>query len=158
MSSRSILIALVLASSPLVAHAGHYRLPVDNLVTVDESNALSKAGIRTTLGLLDHVAPLDKRRALAAKSGLTFVRLSTLATQIDLLRVEGVGPSMVRLLQAAGIRHTRDLGAADAAGLREKMRVANGVHQISSVLPQEDVVRSWIESARGLPQILEGVQ
>lgn len=155
---RSIIVALLLSASSLAAHAGHYRLPVDNLVTIDESQALSKAGIQTTLSLLDHVAPVAKRKALAAKSGLTYVRLSTLATQIDLLRVEGVGPSMVLLLQAAGIKHTRDLGAADPAGLREKMRVANDVHNVSPVLPQEDVVRSWVTHARGLPQIIEGVQ
>jgi len=155
---RSIVVALLLSTSSLAAHAGHYRLPVDSLVTIDESNALSKAGIQTTLALFDQAAPVSKRKALAAKSGLTYVRLSTLASQVDLLRVDGVGPSMVLLLQAAGVKHSRDLGMADPASLLEKMRAANGVHNISAVLPQHDVVRSWVTHARSLPQLLEGLQ
>jgi len=157
---RNLIVAvttLVALGAAAPAWAGHYRLPVENLITVEESGALSKAGIQTTLALLEQIARVGPRKAIAAKTGLTYVRLSTLAAQADLLRVEGVGPSMVLLLQAAGVRHTRDLGAADPAALRDKMAVANGVHNISPVVPQEDVVRSWIQHARGLPQIVEGL-
>ena len=149
--------AAVVTATTMPASAGHYRLPVENFVTTEESQALAKAGVDTTLSLLDQIARVDKRKALAAKSGLTYARLSALASQTDLLRVDGLGPSMVLLLQAAGVRHTRDLAGADAASLREKMRVANEVQNLAQVLPQEDVVRSWIGHAARLPQVLEGV-
>lgn len=158
---RSILSAIGLVAvlgSSSVAQASHYRLPVENLVSEVETTALGKAGVDTTLVLLDKIAKVTARQALAAKTGLTFARLSTLASQVDLLRVGGVGPSMVRLLQAAGIRHTRDLKAASPAALRDKMRVANDVQGLTPVVPQEDVVRDWITQAAGLPQVVEGLQ
>jgi predicted flap endonuclease-1-like 5' DNA nuclease len=117
-----------------MASASHYRLPVDGLVTVDETEALKKAGIATTLDLLDAIAPKAGRESVASKSGLTFARLTTLAAQVDLLRVNGLGPSMVRLLQAGGVRHARDLAKAAPAELRARLEAANGVHRIAPVL------------------------
>lgn len=140
------------------AFASHYRLPVENLVNETEAAAFGKAGIQTTLALLEQVAKVDSRQKLAAKSGLTFARLSTLAAQVDLLRIEGIGPSMVRLLQAAGVRHTRDLKAASPADLRDKMKVANDVQQVAAVLPREEVLRDWIGQASKLSAMVEGLQ
>jgi len=140
------------------ALASHYRLPVENLVTDTEATAFGKAGIQTTQALLEQIAKVDARQKLAAKSGLTFARLSALAAQVDLLRIEGVGPSMVRLLQAAGVHHTRDLKGASPSDLRDKMKVANDVQQIAPVLPQEDVLRDWIAQASRLSQVVEGLQ
>lgn len=155
---RRILLATALTLSLSGATlASHYRLPVENLVSDAETSALGKAGIQTTLALLDQIAKVDGRQKLAAKSGLTFARLSALAAQVDLLRVEGIGPSMVRLLQAAGVQHTQHLKGASPAALREKMKVANDVHQLAPVLPQEDVLRDWIGQANRLSQVIEGI-
>ncbi|MFO0750646.1 MAG: DUF4332 domain-containing protein [Myxococcota bacterium] len=150
-------LAMLLGSAPL-AVASHYRLPVENLVNDAETSALGKAGVATTAALLDQVAQVQSRQKLAAKTGLTFVRLSTLASQVDLLRVSGLGPSMVLLLQAAGVKHTRDLKASSPADLREKMRVANDVQNLAPVIPQEDVIRDWIAQASQLPQVVEGLK
>lgn len=141
-----------------MASASHYRLPVDGLVTVDETEALKKAGIATTLDLLDAIAPKAGRESVASKSGLTFARLTTLAAQVDLLRVNGLGPSMVRLLQAGGVRHARDLAKAAPAELRARLEAANGVHRIAPVLPSEGILEDWIRQASGLKPIVEGLQ
>lgn len=149
--------ALLLAASPM-ASASHYRLPVDGLVTIDETEALKKAGIATTLDLLDAIAATAGRESVASKSGLTFARLTTLAAQVDLLRVNGLGPSMVRLLQAGGVRHARDLAKSAPGELRARLEAANGVHRIAPVLPSEGILEDWIRQAGGLKPIVEGLQ
>ncbi len=148
--------ALFLSTSP--ATASHYRLPVDGLVTVEESEALKKAGISTTLDLLDAIATTAGREGVASKSGLTFARLTLLAAQVDLLRVNGLGPSMVRLLQAGGVRHARDLAKSAPAELRARLEAANGVHRIAPVLPSEGILEDWIRQAGGLKSVVEGLQ
>ena len=47
------------------------------------------------------------------------------------------------LLQAAGVQHLTHLKGASPGALRDKMKVANDVHQLAPVLPQEDVLRDW---------------
>lgn len=148
--------ACLVVSAP--AHASHYRLPVDNLITQAETDALKKAGIETTLALLDAIGSTAGREQVAMKSGLTFARLTTIAAQVDLLRVNGLGPSMVRLLQAGGIRHARDLAGAGTADLHARLVAANGVHRIAPVLPSEGILADWIAQAKALKSVVEGLQ
>lgn len=160
-SIRSFLFAVVITSGSVCAgsaFASHYRLPVDNLINDNETEALKKAGIETTLALLDAVGSIAGREQVASKSGLTFARLSILASQVDLLRVNGLGPSMVRLLQAGGIRHARDLAQAAPADLHKRIEAANGVHRIAPVLPSEVILQDWIKQARSLKPVVEGLQ
>ena len=155
----AIALSLVVGSATVAtAHASHYRLPVENLITEAETESLKKAGIETTLALLDAIATVASREKVASRSGLTFARLTVLAAQVDLLRVNGLGPSMVRLLQAGGVRHARDLAAASAAELHKRIEAANSVHRIAPVLPSEGILEDWIKQAKGLKAIVEGLQ
>ncbi|TNF27150.1 MAG: DUF4332 domain-containing protein [Deltaproteobacteria bacterium] len=152
----SVVSLLVLAGG--TAWASHYRLPADGLVSEEEHAALGKAEVHTTLDLLNRAAKVSDREALARQTGLPLARLTTLACQADLLRVKGLGPSMVRLLQTAGIRHTRDLRATEPDGLLDRLRAANGIHHIAPVLPRTEVLAEWIEQAKGFEWLLEGTQ
>lgn len=157
---RALLVAVaaltVVATSG--AHASHYRLPADGLVTGEEHAALKRARVQTTLDLLRRAARVGDREDLARESGLPLARLTTLVCQADLLRVKGLGPSMVRLLQTAGIRHTRDLKATEPDGLLERLRAANSIHNIAPVLPQREILEDWIDQAKKLDWMLEGTQ
>jgi predicted flap endonuclease-1-like 5' DNA nuclease len=137
---------------PAPAQAGHYRLPIEGLIDESESQALAKAGVTTTLALLQEVASEAKRLKLAQKSGLTIGRVAALAAQVDLLRIDGLGPSMVRLLQGAGIRHSKDLAAAASVALRTKLEAVNGVQHIAGAIPLPEVLDSWIGQAKRLPR------
>ncbi|PKN56071.1 MAG: hypothetical protein CVU56_17985 [Deltaproteobacteria bacterium HGW-Deltaproteobacteria-14] len=158
--ARALLVAVatltVVATSG--AHASHYRLPADGLVTGEEHAALKRVKVLTTLDLLRRAARVSDRESLARDSGLPLARLTTLACQADLLRIKGLGPSMVRLLQTAGIRHTRDLGATEPDGLLERLRAANSIHNIAPVLPQRAILEDWIDQAKRLDWTLEGTQ
>ncbi len=149
--------ALALAVAP-PARASHYRLATSGIVSRAELTALQAAGVQTTADLLERTAPRRARVRLARATKLSAARLTELATQCDLLRVRGVGPTMMRLLQASGVRHTGLLSKATAASLRAKMGAANKLYRLTEVLPDEATVGDWIQQARALPRLLEGVR
>ncbi len=150
-------VATVMATSAPGAYAGHYRLPVTNFISQDETALLQKAGISTTLGLLDEVKTAAQRKRVAQVTGISVKRLEALAGQVDLLRIEGIGPTVVRLLLAAGVKHSRELGGQSAAALLERMKAANTTQQITSVMPREGQVAAWIAAAKRLGSVIEGV-
>ncbi len=140
------------------ASASHYRLAVSGLLSGAEIKALTAHEVRTTRALFDRAAPIAGRRGLARKSGISFARLTELATQCDLLRIEGVGPSVVRLLQAAGVRHAADLRAAGPSALHQKLVATNNTHKLMEVVPDARNLAGWISQAKSLPKVLEGVR
>lgn len=140
------------------ARASHYRLAGSDIVSPAELKALSTAGVATTLELLERAAPRKARRKLARETGLTPSRLAELGAFCDLLRVKGIGPTMVRLLQAAKVMHTGHLKRSVAASLRERMEEANAARKVSETVPDEATVADWIGQARSLPKLLEGAK
>ena len=98
-----VLLLVAVASAPVLA--SHYRLsPGFSLVTEPERKALKSEGVRTTSALLKATGKRKARRALSKATGVSFARLTELATQCDLLRIKGLGPTAVRLLQAARVK------------------------------------------------------
>jgi len=157
-ASNLALVWLVMVLGATAASASHYRLPIDPMIPASEATLLAKAGVTTTLALLQEVATTDKRKALAKKSGLTQERVDALAHQVDLLRISGLGPSMVALLQASGVANSKALAAEDSAALHQKMTATNASAKISPVIPQLGLVATWIASAKALPQVVTGLK
>ncbi len=149
---------LVVAALAPAALASHYRLPAGGLVSESEERSLVEHSVDTTEALLANTASLKARRALSKATGLSYARLTELATQCDLLRVRGIGPSVVRLLQAAGTRHAAALRQANPEVLASKIKAANAAHGIMEVLPDVASLTQWIAQARELPKVLEGVR
>ena len=148
--------AVLLVGLPL-AQASHYRLPVADFISSQESSLLLKAGVRTTLGLLQEVGTAAQRAHLSGVTGLSSARIDELACHVDLLRLDGVGPSMVRLMAAAGVRHTRALKGESAASLHARMAAINQTQRIAPVLPPEGLVAAWVAAAGRLPQVIDGL-
>lgn len=146
-----------LVAAPIAAQASHYRLPVDNFISAEETAALEKAGVSTTLALLDQVSTPAKRQKLAKATGLSVARLTALAAQVDLLRIDGIGPSMVRLLNASGVMHAKQLAQSSSAALFAKVSSTNLAQKISMVTPREALIAEWIGAAKSLPQVVEGL-
>jgi predicted flap endonuclease-1-like 5' DNA nuclease len=154
----AIFVLLLIAAIAPTAQASHYRLPAGGLVSESEERSLVQHSVDTTEALLSKTASLKARRALSKATGLSYARLTELATQCDLLRVRGIGPSVVRLLQAAGTRHAAALRQASPDVLATKIKAANAVHGIMEVLPDIASLTDWIAQARELPKVLEGVR
>ena len=144
----------VLAARP--ALASHYALTeVGRLVPPSDAEKLKKAGVETTEQLLEKAKTAKDRRALAKASGLGLPAVTALARHCDLLRIKGVGPEMVLLLEAAGVKSIADLAKRDAAGLTAAAESANKGQKISEKLPTEPQMADWIEQAKKLPAVLE---
>jgi len=151
------LVLMVLSSVP--ARASHYRLVSGfPLITEPERVAFKNEKIRTTQALLKATGKRAARRALAKSTGISLPRLTELATQCDLLRVPGLGPSAVRLLQAARVRHTAGLRHSSASQLHGKLKAVKARLGLAQVVPQTAELQGWISHAKKLRTVLEGVR
>jgi predicted flap endonuclease-1-like 5' DNA nuclease len=138
------------------ALASHYALTeVSRLVSAADAEKLHKVGVDTTEQVLDKAGKSKDRKALAKESGVSVPALTTLAKHCDLLRIKGVGPEMVMLLEAAGVKSTPDLAKRDAAGLVAAVESANKAKKISEKLPTEPQLADWIDQAKKLPPVID---
>lgn len=154
---KALFVVCLLALSASSAFASHYRLPLNPLIGAEETAIFRKHDIQTTLRLLQLLAKPSGRKRVAKQTGLPIERLEVLASQVDLLRIEGVGPSMVLLLQAAGFRDTQALAKTNASELWALMKAANDTHHIAGVVPREPGLHDWIMQARRLAPMVEGL-
>ena len=145
-------VALVAGESP--AMASHYALVHADFVSAAERSALSRAGILDTEVLLGWLTTPKKRAWVERETGITLVRLEALATQCDLLRVPGFGPTMVGPLQKSGIRDSEDLAYADPQDLLDRLRVATRGTAQANRLPDISTVATWVAEARRLRPML----
>jgi len=138
------------------AMASHYAVTdVPSLISVDDADKLKKAGVATTEDLLNHAAKPRDRKALSKASGLSGSAVLNLARRCDLLRIKGVGPEMVLLLEAAKVQSTSDLAKKDPALLTAAADAANKAKKITEKPPTEPQFENWIEQAKQLPPVLE---
>jgi predicted flap endonuclease-1-like 5' DNA nuclease len=136
-------ISLLWTASP--AHAAHYRIvDVADVVPAEHHRALAAAGVVTTEHLYDRTARKRDRRRLARATGIEYGTLTKWAIFIDLMQIRGIGPKMVRLMNASGIGRLKDLKRAKAAPLLKAMRKANRGFRYSRVLPDVGVISRWI--------------
>jgi hypothetical protein len=152
LASLLVLLALLAASS---VSASHYRLAKGfELVTESERKALKRANIATTAQLLKATAKKRGRRALAKSTKLPVKRLKELATQCDLLRIKGLGPSAVRLLQAARVKDVTALKRTQAQTLHNTLQTLKSTR----VVPTAAELAEWIAQAKTLRRVLEGTR
>jgi len=138
-----------------VAGASHYAVAdVPTLISAAEAEKLSKAGVGTTEELLQKSASSKDRKALVKASGLSSTAVMTLARRCDLLRIKGVGPEMVLLLEAAGVHTTADLSKKEPAALTTATDQANKSKKISEKPPTAPQFQDWIAQAKQLPPVL----
>jgi predicted flap endonuclease-1-like 5' DNA nuclease len=153
MKIKYLLIALAIVTP---AAASEY--PLDQakaIIPHPEATRLRKAGIRTTLDILTSGLSPDKRRQLAARSGLPPERIEALAALADLLRVRGIGPDVARLLTAAGVRTIADLQRCDPTAVAAAIKDLNRERKLSTNPPGAESISYWITQARLLPIVLQ---
>jgi len=133
------------------ASASHYLLEDVPFVTPEELTALNGASVEATEDLLAKAATQKDRELLAKASGLTLDRVTALATLTDLLQIRGVGPKMALLFQGCQANTAAELAKQDIKVLYPRMKEVNRTHQISEVLPSEELVASWLRAAKNVP-------
>jgi DNA polymerase/3'-5' exonuclease PolX len=153
---RQLALLLLVLTVPGLALASHYLIQdVPEVIEVKYHKAIIAAGASHTGQLYDRIAGKKKRRAFAKESGIGYDQLTQWARFIDLMRVKGIGPKMVRLFNAAGVETLRSFRKATAKALYKQIRVANRGGRYSQVIPGEDVLRAWIKQARRIKLRLE---
>jgi len=147
---------LVLAAAWLVASlalASSY--PLEEILDKAAAEKLAKEEVKTTDDLLAKGAKPAELKALARATQLPLAQLTTWTKMCDLVRIKGVGPEMVRLLNAGKVSTVKQLRAQKAAPLHKKLIKANDKQKITQKPPSEDQVDSWIEQAKKLPLVLK---
>jgi len=147
-------VATVTVTAGTPAHASHYALVHADFVSAAERRALSRAGILDTEVPLGWLTTPKKRAWVERETGIALERLEAIATQCDLLRVPGFGPTMVGPLQKSGIRDSEALGWADPQELLERLRVATRGTALAKRLPDISTVAAWVTEARRLRPVL----
>ena len=151
-----LVMALCCVLLPAVANASHYRIAdVSDVIPAEYHTKLAKAGVHDTRALYAAIAGKTDRRAFAKKSKVLYATLTKWATFIDLMRVDGLGPKMVRLLNAAGVKHLKAFRGEIPERLHPRLRAANRGGKYSEVLPGLEVIRGWVRRAAALPLRLE---
>ncbi|MCC6748589.1 MAG: DUF4332 domain-containing protein [Deltaproteobacteria bacterium] len=142
----------VTALVPVPAQASHY--PLANVLPADAAEKLAKAGLRTTSDLLDQGANPADRARLAKLTGLAEKQLKEWVQMCDLVRIQGVGPVMVRLLATVKITSVALLAKQKAAALYPRVMQANDKAKVTQNPPSEKHLEHWIEQAKKLKVVV----
>lgn len=144
------LIGLMLVASSVSASP----YPLGQIMEKTMADKLAKQKITTTTQLLEQGAKPKQRRALAKKAGIAAAKLNRWVNMCDLLRIKGVGPEMVRLLEAGGVKTVRKLKAQKAARLHPRLIKANGKAKVTANPPTAQQIEAWIDQAKKLAPVL----
>ena len=112
---------------------------------------LKSVGIRSTERLLEAACTVKGRKALSGRTGFGEKQFLCWANVADRMRVKGVSKEYAELLQAAGVATVKELRYRSPANLAKAMADANKKRKMVRLLPSENVVGRWIESAQKLP-------
>src|ERR1700761_1227553 len=120
----------------------------------DKAAVLKSEGIRTTIGLLRSAKTPKQRLRLAERIGADKDNVLDWVTAADRMRVKGVGWEYAELLRIAGVKTVNELKFRNPQNLVERMKEANK-RKLVRLLPKEQTVQRWIESAKKLPLIIK---
>lgn len=143
-----LLVSAVVITFPTVALASHYDMGSSGLVDDAMATTLASAGINTTADLLHRTASVKDRKALVRKTGVTAAQIDTWRDFCDLLRIDGVGPKVARVMTLAGARNLKALVKFTPAEMATKIKDANKGTSILGKLPDAENLQTWIDQAK----------
>lgn len=147
------LVAALLVLLPGGASASSY--PLDNVLPKEAAEKLAKAEITDTDGLLAKAATPAARTKLAKATGLEVKQLHAWVRMCDVVRVKGIGPTMAKLLDAAGVKSVAQLRTQKAKPLFAKLEKVNEKEKIAQKLPSEQHLEDWIAQAKKLKVVVK---
>lgn len=115
---------------------------------------LRSVAIRSTDDLLLKAADKKGRETVSAATGISEVVLLKWVNQADLQRINGVGEEFGELLERSGVDSVPELAQRNATNLTAKMIEVNTSLNLTSTVPGEATVASWIAHAKTLNRIV----
>ena len=124
-------------------------VPVDMIDGVGPSYAdeLTKAGIVSTIALVERCDSPEAIERLAEQTGIGAGLIENWVKDADLTRVSGVGAETMATLNQFGVGTVKSLAAQSASDLRSKMEADE---DYDGPVPSEKTLTSYINSAKGL--------
>lgn len=141
------ILVLVILIFPAAVLCGHYGLESTGLM--DEAG-LAKAGelgIVDTAQLFKATGTKKDRQSLATKMAVKVEVVNHWRSFCDLLRLNGVGPKIARLLTAAGITGLNDLAEQVPRPLLKRLKAKRNAVPELGKFPNETNLGSWIYQA-----------
>ena len=118
-------------------------------------NQLKRHGVTYTHQLLEAAGRRQRRRELAARSGIEEATLLRLTCRADLARIKGVGAIFADMLELTGVDRVSSLARYDPGRLHEILHDLNATERFARRAPTQDEVADWITQARALPHLVD---
>jgi len=143
-------VAVVILSVAVMpeSQASHYYLTDVGWFSTEQMISLRDGGIQTTEHLLAATVTADSRKKLATQLSVDEAKVLEMARECELLQINGVGPKVVKLLQAAKVTGLDDLGGRKAAKLLKELVAINAKDKITEKDPSVEMVTYWIDQAK----------
>ena len=132
---------------PAAASASHYDLSSIDLVDETMIGRMAALGIATTEDLWRAAAPGRQARSLARQLKVGAMQVREWRAFCDLLRLDGVGPKVARVLTAAGLTDLKAVSRQEPEVLMARIREVNQQVEILGKTPDTDTVRAWVAQA-----------
>ena len=142
------LVATAMVMLPALASASHYDIASSGLVDDATATVLASAGINTTADMLLKTATPKEVKAVARKAGVSIGVVGGWRDFCDLLRLDGVGPKVARVMTLAGVRNLKELVKFTPVEMAGKIKDANKSSSILGKLPESDNLQAWIDQAK----------
>lgn len=118
------------------------------------ADSLLEAGILTTRDLLRVGRTPVLREAIAARSGIHQSQVLRWVLCADLARIDGVGWEFAELLEQCGVCSPEALSGKDPELLLDRIKSVKKHGRRVGRFPSLIEVRSWVEQAGKLPEII----
>jgi predicted flap endonuclease-1-like 5' DNA nuclease len=112
--------------------------------------ALTELGINTEQELLERARTPSLRRTLAKELKVDVALVERWIRLADIMRIEGIGPRMASLLDAAAVSSLATLAASSPDQLAHLLHDVNVAERLIHAAPAESVVRIWVEEAKAM--------
>ena len=111
---------------------------------------LIAAGINKVSELLEKCAAPKGRKALAEETGISEKLILKWTNHADLFRINGVGPQVAGLLEAAGVDTVKEFRHRVAENLQPKLEETNAAKNICNRVPAVSEIQKMIDQAKEL--------
>jgi hypothetical protein len=124
-------------------------LVVDNISPL-KVRKLEGIGIRSRADLLRIGRSQLGRQDIARRTGIGVRQLTDWLNKADLMRIDGLTMTMIRLLEVAGIETIEDLAVARPEAIQRKLQEFSKRQSPNLQLPDQGDLNRWVEAANQL--------
>ena len=120
----------------------------------EQAEKLYAGAVQNLDNLLEKGATPQGRKAIADEVGVDESLVLKWVNELDLARVNGIGPKYAELLKEAGVDTVPELAQRNPQNLSLKLAEVNAGSKIVQDSPSETQIASWVAQAKELPRVI----